>query len=209
MPHKIKSLGFWGLRASPNHTFPMSKSPSSWRWPFGWTRCHTRPSEIFVEKRRKVPGEDHLDVSVRVYIWRGGMEISITFEHLGIYESIDLCVCVCINIIIYIIMSIFQAIDTTNASSYRQVYLLTNSPTLEFLGRFGRIPLNSLCSGHSIPMFIKKTILKLCAPWHCLKFAKKIFETWQPLPPCHPNHWRFSKTLKKDMVDTSSFRTSH
>ena len=92
----------------------------------------------------------------------------------------------------YINIFIFPAIDTTNASSYREVDLLSNSATLEFLGQFGRIPTNSLCSGHSIPMFIKKTILKLCVhldiAWN---LRKKIFETLQrlilivSLPPCH------------------------
>ena len=97
----------------------------------------------------------------------------------------------CAYIIIYINIididiSIFPAIDTTNASSYREVYLLRNSATLEFLGQFGRIPTNSSGSGHS-SYVNQKTILKLCAPGS----EKKIFETSQPLllivslPPCH------------------------
>ena len=109
-----------------------------------------------------------------------------------------------------------------------EVDLLSNSPTLDFFGQFGRIPINSLCSAHSSYVDLK-TIFKLCAPGHSLKSA--IFflrdfttSTMRPKPLTVTNQCNSSmkknminqrnipkplEVLLKDMVDTSSFRTSH
>ena len=113
-----------------------------------------------------------------------------------------------------------------------EVDLLSNSPPQDFLDQFGRIPINCLINVRGIhvfpPMFIE-TIFKLCAPWHSLKSAIFFFRdfttsTMRPKPLTVTNQCNSSmkknminqrnipkplEVLLKDMVDTSSFRTSH
>ena len=113
----------------------------------------------------------------------------------------------CAYIIIYINIididiSIFPAIDTTNASSYREVYLLRNSATLEFLGQFGRIPTNSSGSGHS-SYVNQKTILKLCAPGSEKKNLRDFAASTSNCVFTSMSREKTGGFLKKDMVDIS------